>query len=292
MSDRPGFLTVSYGGSGLQTMGYEKRMIRENDVKFDNEDGSFELTDVRLVWYRKPGAAKGGKLKKFGALAGAIAGAAVLDSVGSRIGGIGGSAIRGVGRGIAGAAVYSAFTSWTAENFYNVDPNGNTESLAVPIVAISNAAQSGSNLVVELKSGGTMSFSFKQSKVIPSVIANITQAQTVGKCPYCGANAGRAARCPKCGASIDAGGGEAHVHEQEDEGPESATLRYSGGAGRGDPDSVTISFGRTGRGGQPDSMTIQVDQPAGAKGSGKFCMNCGSPLPAGAKFCNNCGQRV
>jgi len=54
LGERPGFLTVTYSGSGLTTMNYEKKMIREKDVKFDGEDGSLELTDVRIVWIKKP----------------------------------------------------------------------------------------------------------------------------------------------------------------------------------------------------------------------------------------------
>ena len=287
MSDRPGFLTVRYGGSGLETMGYEKKMVRDNDVKFNNEDGMFELTDVRLVWYRKPGGDRGSKLKKFGALAGAIAGAAVLDSVGSQIGGFGGRAVRSVGHGLAGAAVYSAITSWTADSFYNKDASGNTESLAVPVVAVSTAAQSGNNLVIELKSGGNMIFAFKQNRMIPSIIANISQSQQAGKCPYCGANAGRAASCPKCGGPIDMSGGGREESYEAGQGPESGTVRFSGQGAQGEPDSVTVSFGSSG-----DGRTVHYDVSSKGTSGGKFCMNCGSQLPADAKFCNKCGQRV
>ncbi|MEM2143377.1 MAG: zinc ribbon domain-containing protein [Candidatus Thorarchaeota archaeon] len=253
MSERPAFLTVTYGSSGLETMSHEKKMVRENDVKFDGEDGSLELTDVRLVWYRKPGSTKKEKLKKFGMIAGAIAGAAVLEGMGRQMGGIGGRVVRGIGHGIAAATIHSAFTSWTADNFYNRDANGNTESLAVPIVAIASAAQSGNNLVIDLKSGGNMTFAFKQSKVIPLVVANINQAQQVGKCPYCGAHAGGATSCPKCGAPIESPGG-------------------TGRAPAVGPASVTIQY-------QPNT-------------GGGFCINCGSPVPAGAKFCGNCGQKL
>ena len=54
MTDRPHFLSVSYSDRGLTTMDYEKKMVREKDVKFDGEDGSLEVTDVRIVWYKKP----------------------------------------------------------------------------------------------------------------------------------------------------------------------------------------------------------------------------------------------
>ena len=54
MSDRPQFLNVSFTDSGLTTMNHEKKMVREKDVKFDGEDGSIELTDVRLVWIKAP----------------------------------------------------------------------------------------------------------------------------------------------------------------------------------------------------------------------------------------------
>ncbi|MBD3404828.1 MAG: zinc-ribbon domain-containing protein [Candidatus Lokiarchaeota archaeon] len=205
MARRPGFLTVSYSGSGLETMDHEKRMVREKDVKFDGEDGSMEVTDVRLVWYKKP--SRWGGVKKFGALAGAIAGAAILDGVGREVGGIGGRAIRGVGRGIGYAAVGTAISSWTRDSFYNKDSDGNTESIAVPLMAISTAEQSGKKLVVDLKAGGNMIFEFKQKKVIPSFKANILQAQQMGKCPYCGAKAGNASSCPQCGAPIEGGGG-------------------------------------------------------------------------------------
>lgn len=185
-------------------MDHEKRMVHEKDVKFDNEDGSMEVTDVRLVWFKKP--SRWGGAKKFGALAGAIAGAAILEGVGREVGGIGGRAIRGVGRGIGYAAVGTAISSWTRDSFYNKDSNGNTESIAIPLMAIATAEQSGNKLVVDLKAGGNMIFEFKQKKVIPSFKANITQAMQVGKCPYCGAKAGNAASCPQCGAPIEGGG--------------------------------------------------------------------------------------
>ncbi|TFF91370.1 zinc ribbon domain-containing protein [Candidatus Thorarchaeota archaeon] len=205
MADRPVFLTVSYGDKGLSTMKHEQKMIREDDVKFDGEDGILECTDVRLVWYKKP--SRWGKVKKFGGLAGAIAGAAILDGVGRQMGGIGGRAVRGIGRGIGYAAVGTAISSWTRDSFYNKDEDGNTESIALPMIAMSNVAQSGKKLVVELKSGGNMIFEFKQKKVIPSVLANVKQAQNQGKCPFCGANAGNAVKCPNCGAPITGGGG-------------------------------------------------------------------------------------
>lgn len=252
MTDRPQFLTVTYSGSGLNTMGHEKKMVREKDVKFDGEDGSFELTDVRLVWIKAP--SKWGGMKKFGALAGAIAGAAVLEGIGRDVGGIGGRAIRGIGRGLAYGAVGAAVSSWTSDSFYNKDANGNTESLAIPIVAIGQVAQSGNTLIVELKSGGDMRFEFKQKKVIPSVMANISSAQSEGKCPYCGTSARGANQCPKCGAPIEGGGS----------GSEDGGGRPTG--------SVTIS--------------VSTD------GGGGFCPNCGKPYPQGAKFCGGCGQRI
>lgn len=205
MADRPVFLNVSIGDSGLETMKHEQKMIREDDVKFDGEDGILEISTIRLVWYKKP--SRWGKAKKFGGLAGAIAGAAILDGVGRQMGGIGGRAVRGIGRGIGYAAVGTAISSWTRDSFYNKDENGNTESIALPMLAISTAQQSGKNLVVDLKSGGNVVFEFKQKKVIPTVMANVTQAQSKGKCPFCGANAGNAAKCPNCGAPIEGGGG-------------------------------------------------------------------------------------
>ncbi|MFX0107688.1 MAG: zinc ribbon domain-containing protein [Candidatus Hodarchaeota archaeon] len=247
MSDRPQFLTVTYSDRGLSTMGHERKMVREKDVKFDGEDGSLELTDVRLVWYKKP--SKWGAAKKFGAIAGAVAGAALLEGAGRQMGGIGGRAVRSLGRGMGYAAVGVAISSWSRDSYYNKDEKGNTESLALPIIAIAQANQSGDTLIVELKSGGDMRFKFKQKKVIPSILANITAAQNEGKCPYCGTNAGNAASCPKCGAPIE------------------------GGSGRGDaghPESITISTGGAGgfctNCGQP--------YPEGAR----FCGKCGSQV--------------
>ncbi|MGY5873541.1 MAG: zinc ribbon domain-containing protein [Candidatus Thorarchaeota archaeon] len=209
MSDRPGFLMVTQGGSGLQTMDHERKMVREKDVKFDGEDGSLEVTDVRLVWYKAPKKSSG--WKKFGAIAGAVAGAALLDGVGREMGGIGGRALRGVGRGIGYAAVGTAISSWTRDSYYNKDANGNTESIALPLMAISNAAQSGKKLVIDLKAGGNMQFEFKQDKVIPGVVANVNQAQDAGKCPYCGTGAGNAVICPKCSAPLSGTGGGGHA---------------------------------------------------------------------------------
>jgi hypothetical protein len=205
MADRPHFLTVSYSDSGLQTMDYEKRMVREKDVKFDDEDGSIEVTDVRIVWYKKP--SRWGGMKKIGGIAGAIAGAALLEGVGRQVGGIGGSIMRGASRGLTYAAVGTAISSWTRDSYLNKDKDGNTESLAIPIIGISNAAQSGNRLIIDLTSGGNMEFNFKQKKVIPSIIANITGAQKSGKCPYCGAANSGASTCSNCGGTLgDAGG--------------------------------------------------------------------------------------
>jgi hypothetical protein len=109
-------------------MGHEKKMVREKDVKFDGEDGSIELTDIRLVWIKKP--SRWGSAKKFGALAGAVAGAALLEGVGREMGGIGGRAVRSLGRGMGYAAVGVAISSWTQDSFYNKDKDGNTERMA------------------------------------------------------------------------------------------------------------------------------------------------------------------
>jgi hypothetical protein len=255
-------------------MSYERKMVREKDVKFDGEDGDLELTDVRLVWYKKPSKKSG--LKKWGALAGAIAGAALLEGAGRQMGGIGRSVTRSLARGITYAAVGTAISSWTAESYYNKDQNGNTESLALPLLAINNIAQSGERLVVELKSGGAMEFHFKQKKVIPSIIANVSAAQTQGKCPYCGTNAGNVPTCPNCGGVIEGGTGGAHAHD----------TRSAGGAG-----SMTIHYTDRDGDGQPDSVTVTgAGVPGGAQGG--FCMNCGTPYPQGSRFCNNCGQKV
>ncbi|MGY5878654.1 MAG: zinc ribbon domain-containing protein [Candidatus Thorarchaeota archaeon] len=209
MSDRPGFLMVTHGGSGLQTMDHERKMVREKDVKFDGEDGSLEVTDVRLVWYKAPKKSSG--WKKFGAIAGAVAGAALLDGAGRQMGGIGGRALRSVGRGIGYAAVGTAITSWTRDSYYNKDADGNTESIALPLMAITQATQSRKKLIVELKAGGNMQFEFKQDKVIPGVVANVNSAQDQGKCPYCGTGAGNAVSCPKCGAPLGGTGGGGHA---------------------------------------------------------------------------------
>ncbi|MHA2426393.1 MAG: zinc ribbon domain-containing protein [Candidatus Thorarchaeota archaeon] len=203
MGERPGFLTVTYSGSGLDTLGHEKKMVREKDVKFDGEDGSFELTDIRLVWIKKP--SRWGGAKKFGALAAGVAAGVAVGALGDQMGGLGGRAVRSIGRGMTYAAVGVAVSSWTRDSYYNKDKDGNTETIAIPVLAVSQAAQSGDKLVVELKSGGNMQFKFRQKKVIPSIIANISSAQDAGKCPYCGANAGNALACPKCGAPIEGG---------------------------------------------------------------------------------------
>jgi hypothetical protein len=251
-------------------MSHERKMVREKDVKFDGEDGSLEVTDVRIVWYKKP--SKWGGAKKFGALAGAVAGAALLEGAGRQMGGIGRSVTRSLARGITYAAVGTAISSWTAESYYNKDQNGNTESLALPLLAISQATQSGDKLIVELKSGGAMEFKFKQKRVIPSVVANVSSAQTQGKCPYCGTNAGNVPSCPNCGGVIEGGAPAA-------------------GAGAPTGGSMTIQYQDRDGDGEPDSVTVTG---AGASGGGQagFCMNCGQPYPQGARFCNGCGQKV
>jgi hypothetical protein len=187
-------------------MGHESKMIREKDVKFDGEDGSMEVTDIRIVWMKKP--SRWGAVKKGALIGGALIGAAALAGAG-RGRGVGDALARGLSRGLAFAAVGVAISSWNRDSYYNKDKDGNTESIAIPILAISNAQQTGKDLIVELKSGGHMRFAFKQKKVIPSVIANLTSAKDQGKCPYCGATAGNVASCPKCGAPIDAGGAAA-----------------------------------------------------------------------------------
>ncbi|MHA1850130.1 MAG: zinc ribbon domain-containing protein [Candidatus Thorarchaeota archaeon] len=274
MTDRPGFLMVTHGGSGLQTMDYERKMVREKDVKFDGENGSLEVTDVRLVWYKAPKKQSG--WKKFGAVAGAVAGAALLEGAGRQMGGIGGHALRRVGRGIGYAAVGTAVSSWTRDSYYNKDDKGNTESIALPLLAISNAAQSGKKLIIELKAGGNMQFEFKQDKVIPGVVANVNQAQDQGKCPYCGTGAGNAVECPKCGAPLGGTGGGGGGHAA------------SGGGGGGAPGSMRINYEDRDGDGKPDS--VQIDYGGG--GGGGYCSNCGQQYPAGAKFCNGCGHKV
>jgi len=246
-------------------------MVKEKDVKFDGEDGSVEVTDVRIVWYKAP--SKWGGAKKWGAIAGAVAGAALLEGAGRQMGGIGGSITRGLARGITYAAVGTAISSWTQDSFYNKDANGNTESIAIPVIAISQATQSGNRLIVTLKSGGDMQFDFKQKKVIPSIIANLSSAQEAGKCPYCGANAGNVPSCPNCGGVIEGG---------------SATP--SGGAGGAPGESFTIHYQDRDGDGQPDSVTVH--QPGGGGAAAGYCHNCGKGYPAGARFCGGCGQPI
>ena len=202
--------------------------------------------------------------------------------------------LRSAGRGIGVAAVGTAISGWTRDSFYNKDADGNTESLALPLAVIAQATQSGDKLIVELKSGGNMQFDFKQKKVIPSIVANLTQAQNEGKCPYCGASAAtNMASCPRCNAPLGGSGkpapsqggggradysgtpGEMHIQYQgEGGGPESVTVRYGEDRdGDGRPDSVSVDYG-------------------GKGGGGGYCQNCGQQYPAGAKFCNKCGNKV
>jgi len=262
-------------------------MVREKDVKFDGEDGSIEVTDVRLVWIKAPKKESG--WKKFGAIAGAVAGAALLEGAGHQIGGIGGHALRSVGRGLGYAAVGTAISSWTRDSYFNKDKDGNTESIALPLLAISNAAQSGSKLVVDLKAGGNMQFEFKQKSVIPSVVANLSSAQNVGKCPYCGAGAGNVAVCPNCSAPLGgsgggapSGGGGGHAH-----------VDVRGGRGGGGSGSMKITYSEDRDGdGTPDSIQIDYSGGGGGGGAGGYCSNCGQAYPAGARFCNGCGHKV
>ncbi len=290
MADRPHFLAVSYSDSGLKTMDYEKKMVREKDVKFDNEDGSIEVTDVRLVWYKKP--SRWGGMKAIGAVAGAIAGAAILEGAGRQVGGIGGSLLRGASRGLAYAAVGTAISSWTRDSYLNKDKDGNTESLALPLIAISNAAQSGNRLIVDLASGGNMEFNFKQKKVIPSVIANITGAQKSAKCPYCGAGAAGLATCSNCGGTLgDAGGPAAGAMGGGVSGSASVTRHGDRITVEGDGVSAQYHLRDTDGDGEPDSVTVDFGGSRGGTGAG-FCKNCGNPLDAGDKFCGKCGQRM
>ena len=251
--------------------------MKEKDVKFDGEDGSVEVTDVRIVWYKAP--SKWGGAKKWGAIAGAVAGAALLEGAGRQMGGIGRSITRGLARGITYAAVGTAISSWTSDSFYNKDDKGNTESLAIPVIAISQATQSGNRLIVELRSGGDMQFEFKQKKVIPSIIANLTSAKDAGKCPYCGTNAGNVPSCPNCGGVIEGGA--------------PAGAPAGAGAPRGAPgESFTIQYQDLDGDGQPDSVTVHQPSGGGGGAAAGYCHNCGKGYPAGARFCGGCGQPI
>ncbi|MFW9846785.1 MAG: zinc-ribbon domain-containing protein, partial [Candidatus Thorarchaeota archaeon] len=105
----------------------------------------------------------------------------------------------------------------------------------------------GNELIIDLTSGGNMRFKFKQKRVIPSIMANISSAQNEGKCPYCGAgNSPGANACSKCNAPLAGGGG---------------------GHDEGHSESITISTG--GAGGY--CTNCGKPYPAGAK----FCGGCG-----------------
>lgn len=236
----PGFLHVSFGDNNrLQTMQHEDTMVREENVKFDGEDGTIQLTDVRLVWKKKP--SRWGKLKKVGGIAGAIAGAAALSAIGSEVGGVGGRALRRFGRGMGAAAVLGAVTSWNRDSYINKTEDGDTDSVAVPVIAIAQAQQSGDELIIELQSGGNMRFDFKQKKVIPTIVANIRGAKEKGKCPYCGAGTAGNLKCPQCGAPLQPGA---------------------------EADEPTSSGG--------DGFCTKCGEPYSA--GDKFCGKCGSPL--------------
>lgn len=290
---------VSQSGSGLQTMDYERKMVLAKDVKFAGEDGSLELTDVRLVWYKAPKKTSG--LKKFGAIAGAVAGAALLEGAGRQLGGIGGSLVRGAGRGLGYVAVGTAVSRWTSDSFYNKDAKGNTESIAVPLLAIAQATQSGNKLIVELKAGGNMQFEFKENKMIPSIVANVDTAQDQGKCPYCGAGAGNVSACPRCGAALGGSGqtssgeaGAAHVSTSGGSGrPTHIDIGPAGGGGGSGSMRITYSVDND-ESGEPKSVDIDYsgDKASSGKGAGGYCPNCGQPYPVGARFCNACGQKL
>jgi hypothetical protein len=280
-------------------MDYERKMVLAKDVKFAGDDGSLELTDVRLVWYKAPKKTSG--LKKFGAIAGAVAGAALLEGAGRQLGGIGGSLMRGAGRGLGYVAVGTAVSRWTSDSFYNKDAKGNTESVAVPLVAIAQATQSGNKLIVELKAGGNMQFEFKENKMIPSIVANVDTAQDQGKCPYCGAGAGNVSACPRCGAALggtgQTSGGEAGAtHVSADRGSGGpAHIDISPAGGRGGSGSMRITYSvDNAEGGEPRSVDIDYsgDKESSGKSAGGYCSNCGQPYPVGARFCNACGQKL
>ena len=95
-----------------------------------------------------------------------------------------------------------------------------------------------------------MQFEFKQKKVIPSIIANITSAQSKGKCPFCGTNAGNASKCPNCGGALEGGGS---------------------GDSSGSRDSVTITMG----GGGGNRFCTNCGNPV--PDDARFCGKCGSP---------------
>lgn len=254
VSERPGFMTVQFSDSGLATMGHETKMIREEDVKFEGEEGNLELTDVRLVWYKNPSHSAG--LKKFAVIAGAVAGAALLEGMGSQVKGIGGAAMRSAGRGLGVAAVFGALSSWNQDSFVNKDANGHAESVALPLVAFAQAQIMGDKLVLPLKSGGDMRFEFKHPKLITAFIANINAAQEQGKCPYCGAPSRGLTSCAQCGAPLE--GGRAGAAPT---GPAQGT-------------------------------TVVVTGPPQQGGRGGFCPRCGQPVRVGARFCDACGQSL
>lgn len=166
--------------------------------------------------------------------------------------------MRGAGRGLGAAAIFGAISSMTQDSFVNKDEHGNAESIALPIIAISQAQVIGKTLVLLLKSGGDMRFEFKQPKLITAFVANISAAQAEGKCPYCGSPSRGSSSCPQCGAPLQGGGAAAAPREP------------AGGT------TFTVS-----------------SQPALQQGGrGGFCPQCGQPVRVGSRFCDSCGQRL
>jgi len=198
------FMNVAIQDGRFVPLAHEQVATSIDDVKFEGNDGHLVVTDVRVVWYKKPKKKRGGLLGGFAkALAVGVAGAAASSALRTHGGVVGDIVGRGVETAADATATAIVFDTLASNQLIRRGPDGQAESLAIPLLAIKDITAQGKQLVVTLESGDALVFNSSKAKMLAVAAAQIKSVKQQNKCPYCGAAIPPGStHCPNCAAPV------------------------------------------------------------------------------------------
>jgi len=268
-------LNVGTQNGQFVPLGYEHIATTIDDVQFEKSSGYLVVSDIRVVWHKKPRALSGGMLGGFlKAAAVGAAGAAIGGQLRSHGGFVGNVVGRGVQTATGATATAIAFNAMRANQLVHRAPDGSAETMAIPLPTIKNATVEKDMLIILLTTGDQIVFKSSKSKMFSVAAAQIKSAKQQSNCSFCGAAIPPGAtHCPNCGAAVTVGTG----------GP--APAAPAGAGAYPGPSSVSLPLG----GVPPQMVQAQCPYCKQTVAVGRMCANCGKPLLV---TCGKCKQEV
>jgi predicted RNA-binding Zn-ribbon protein involved in translation (DUF1610 family) len=266
-------LNVGTQNGQFVPLGYEHVATTINDVEFEKKDGYLVVSDIRVVWYKKPKSASGGMLKGFlKAAAVGAAGAAIGGELRSRGGFVGNIVGRGVQTATGATATAIAFDAMGRNQVVHRTPDGSAETMAIPLPTIKNATVEKDMLTITLTTGDQIVFKSSKAQMLSVAVAQIQTVKQQNNCSFCGAAIPQGStHCPNCGAAVTVG-----------------TSRVAPAAPAGasaGPSSVSLNLG----GIAPQMIQAQCPYCKQTVAVGRRCANCGKPLMV---TCGKCKQEI